>query len=69
MERVCASNRYFVQRTNAVGNLGLSSRQRITVALSMLTLGVCVDALDEYCKIIEGTAMECLKMFCVAICA
>ena len=35
----------------------------------MLALGICVNALDEYCKVNETTTMECMKIFCVAICA
>jgi hypothetical protein len=33
----------------------------------MLALGVCADAMDEYCRISETTAMECMKRFYVAI--
>jgi hypothetical protein len=33
----------------------------------MLALGICVDALDEYCRISETTTMECMKIFCVSI--
>jgi hypothetical protein len=67
MERVCGCDRYFVQRPDALGLPRLSSRQKITVALRMLAYSVCADALDEYCKFNETTAMECMKRFCVAI--
>ena len=33
IEKVCAWDHYFVQRRNAIGMLGLSLRQKITVAL------------------------------------
>jgi hypothetical protein len=69
MERVCTRDSYFLQKPDALGVLGLSSRQKLIAALCMLALGVCADAMDEYCRISETTAMECMKRFCVAICA
>jgi hypothetical protein len=36
MERVCARDRYFVQRPDACGLVGLSSRQKITTMLRMV---------------------------------
>ena len=33
----------------------------------MLSLGVCADAMDDYCRTSESTAMECMKRFCVAV--
>jgi hypothetical protein len=68
MERVYACDRYFVQRLDACGLVGLSSRQKITAALRMLALGVCTDVLDEYYRVNETTAMEYMKRFYVAIC-
>jgi hypothetical protein len=35
----------------------------------MLALGVSTDALDEYCTVSKIPTMECMKRFCVAICA
>ena len=67
LEKVCARDSYFVQRRDACGLVGLSSRQKITAALRMLSLGVCADAQDDYCRTSESTAMECMKRFCVAV--
>jgi hypothetical protein len=47
LERVCARDVYFVQKRDAARLLGLSSRQKITVALRMLALRVCADAMDD----------------------
>ena len=33
----------------------------------MLSLGVCADAMDDYCRTSESTAMECMKRFCIAV--
>ncbi|XP_038721962.1 uncharacterized protein LOC120014112 [Tripterygium wilfordii] len=54
---------YFRQRRNAAGKLGLSSLQKITVALRMLAYGVSTDLMDEYIRIGETTAIESLKKF------
>jgi hypothetical protein len=67
LERVCARDVYFVQKRDAAGLLGLSSRQKITAALRMLALGVCADAMDDYCRTSDSTAMECMGRFCAAV--
>ena len=69
LDRVCTRNSYFMQKRDACGLIGLSSRQKIIAALRMLALGVCVGAMDDYCRTSESTAMECMKRFCVAVCA
>ena len=58
---------YFVQRRDGLGKLGLSSLQKLTAALRMLTYGSPADSTDEYIKIGESTTLECLKRFCRAI--
>ena len=67
LERVCTRDLYFVQKRDALGLLGLSSRQKVTAALRMLALGVCTDAMDDYCRTSESTAMECMGRFCAAV--
>ena len=39
---------YFVQKRNATEVLGLSSLQKMTIALRMLAYGVAADFIDEY---------------------
>ena len=58
-----ATEPYFVQRRNAVGRLGLSSFQKMTVAIRMLAYGTTADLCDEYVSIGETTAIKCLKKF------
>ena len=65
--RVCDRDAYFVQKRDAAGLVGLSSRQKVTAALRMLALGVCADAMDDYCRTSESTAMECMGRFCAAV--
>ncbi|KAL0013093.1 hypothetical protein SO802_000162 [Lithocarpus litseifolius] len=54
---------YCVQKRNSANKLGLSSLQKITVALRMLAYGVSGDLIDEYVRIGENTALESLKKF------
>ena len=60
-------DRYFVQRRDAVGKLGLSTYQKVTVAFRILAYGFPADATDEYINIGESTAIECVKRFCRAV--
>ncbi|XP_040990936.1 uncharacterized protein LOC121238161 [Juglans microcarpa x Juglans regia] len=58
---------YFVKRRDNAGRLSLSSMQKITVTLKMLSYGVTKDFIDEYIHIGESTTMESLKIFCKTI--
>ena len=60
---------YFVQTKNAVGIMGLSSLQKMTAAIRMLAYGVAADAVDDYVRIGESTAIESLKRFVRAVVA
>jgi Plant transposon protein len=50
-------------RPDAVGKMGASTLQKIIAALMQLTLGVGADAVDEYIRLGEKTALECMKDF------
>jgi hypothetical protein len=54
---------YFVQRRDAAKKLRHSSLQKITAALRMLAYGVSGDFMDEYLRIAENTATQCLQYF------
>jgi hypothetical protein len=58
---------YFIQKRNATGTLGLSCLQKVTVAFRTIANGVAADATDEYMRVGENTALECLRKFVVAI--
>ena len=60
---------YFVQTTDAIGNLGLSSLQKVTAAFRILTYGTPADSVDEYVRIGESTAIESLRRFVQAVIA
>ena len=58
---------YFVQKRNADGVLGLSCLQKVVAAFRMLAYGVPADALDEYVRIGESTALEALRKFVAVV--
>ena len=66
-EAVMANDNYFTQRTDAVGICGLSSLQKVTAALRMLAYGTAADAIVDYVRIGESTAIESLRRFVKSI--
>ncbi|XP_057808856.1 uncharacterized protein LOC131023329 [Salvia miltiorrhiza] len=58
---------YFQQRQDAVGRLSFSPIQKCTAAVRQLAYGTSADCCDEYLRIGESTALECLKKFCKAV--
>lgn len=64
---VCEVDRYFVQKSNCTGALGLSPLQKCTAAMRMLAYGGAADALDEYIRMAESTSLETLMRFCRAV--
>lgn len=54
-------------RLRLSGVRGLSALQKMTAALRMLTYGTPADAIDDYVRIGESTAIESLKRFVKAI--
>jgi hypothetical protein len=67
MNAVKKHDDYFMQRRNAAGVLGLSSLQKVVAAFRMLAYGTPADALDEYIRIGESTALESLRKFVAAV--
>jgi Plant transposon protein len=48
-------------KPDAVGKMGASPLQKVVAALRQLSLGVGADAVDEYTRLGETTALECIK--------
>ena len=67
MNAIEERDEYFVQKRNAAGTLGLSCLQKVVAAFRLLAYGVAADALDEYIRIGESTALEALRKFIVAV--
>lgn len=64
---VSAANLNFVQRPDATGKLGLTTLQKCTAAIRQLAYGTPADAMDEYCRMSESTARNCMMEFCRTI--
>ncbi|XP_071678388.1 uncharacterized protein [Lolium perenne] len=57
---------YFKLKVDAVGVLGFSSIQKCTAAMRMLAYGAPADTQDDYLRMSESTAIECMYKFCLA---
>jgi hypothetical protein len=58
---------YFICKKDCTGMVGFSSYQKCTAALWMLAYGALGDAHDDYIRMAESTAMECMSRFCRAL--
>ncbi|XP_009365083.2 uncharacterized protein LOC103954955 [Pyrus x bretschneideri] len=58
---------YFARRLDAAGRQGLSPHQKLTSGFRMLANRCSADSIDEYCRLVESTAIENLKCFYKAI--
>ncbi|XP_057447104.1 uncharacterized protein LOC130740099 [Lotus japonicus] len=68
VEALGSYNPYFLMSVDAVGRQGLSPLQKCTAAIRMLAYGSPADSVDEYVRIGESTAIECLKNFVEGVC-
>ncbi|XP_073030813.1 uncharacterized protein [Primulina eburnea] len=64
VEAIKNHDRYFIQRVDGLGRLGLSTNQKVAAAMRMLAYITPADAADEYIKIGESTTIQCLQRFC-----
>ena len=67
VDRVSRFDPWFLQASNAIGRLGLSTLQKSTAAIQMLAYGVPADAFDEYVRLGESTLLEAMKRWVAAI--
>ena len=63
VDRLSENFQFFQQRRYATGRLGLSPLQKCTAAIRMLAYGCAADAVDEYLRLGESTALSCLSNF------
>jgi hypothetical protein len=59
----CFDN-YFICKKDCTGMVGFSSLQKCTAALRMLAYGAPGDSHDDYIRMAESMAMECMSRFC-----
>ncbi|CAN1302976.1 Protein ALP1-like [Linum perenne] len=67
VESLSNYSEYFRPRVDAANKRGLSPLQKCTAAIRQLAYGTPADHYDEYLRIGESTAIECLKQFCRCI--
>ncbi|XP_061993725.1 uncharacterized protein LOC133711636 [Rosa rugosa] len=60
---LCQYDRYFVQRSDATGKVGLLPEQKMTAALRMLAYGAGADQCAEYCRMAKSTSVAALQHF------
>jgi hypothetical protein len=58
---------YFICKKDCTGMVGFSSLQKCTAALRMLVYGAPGDSQDDYIRMAESKAMECMSRFCWAV--
>ncbi|XP_006655110.1 putative nuclease HARBI1 [Oryza brachyantha] len=58
---------YFKQKRNAANVLGQSCLKKVVAAFCIFAYGVPTDALDEYIRIGESTALEALRKFVAGV--
>lgn len=67
VDKLQTNDRYFVQRKDCTGTLGLNAYQKCTAAMRMLAYGGAADAVDEYVRLAESTCLEALQRFCEGV--
>jgi hypothetical protein len=63
----CEGIYFFQTRVDAVRKVGLSPLQKCIAALCMLAYGVSADNVDDYVRIGESAAVECLERFVIEV--
>uniref|UniRef100_A0A0D3BUY1 Myb-like domain-containing protein n=1 Tax=Brassica oleracea var. oleracea TaxID=109376 RepID=A0A0D3BUY1_BRAOL len=63
VDRLSAEIPYFQQRRDATGRFGHSQLQKATTSIRMMAYGCPADAVDEYLRLGETTALLCLEHF------
>ncbi|CAO2141580.1 unnamed protein product [Urochloa humidicola] len=69
LDAVQSVDRYFQQREDCTGLVGLSALQKVVASMRILAYGLPLDAVDEYVQIGTSTAREALQHFCSAVIA
>mgnify|MGYP003702966431 CR=1 FL=1 len=67
MNAIQAHYSYFVKKQDAAHVVGLSPLQKMTSAMRILSYCVAADAVDDYIRIGESTAIRSLHQFCNSV--
>ena len=66
-EGVREQDSWFEQKIDALGKKGLHPLQKVVAAFRILAYGSSYDMVDEYVRISESSASDCLDHFCSAV--
>ncbi|XP_028094038.1 uncharacterized protein LOC114294119 [Camellia sinensis] len=67
LNAIQAHNSYFVQKQDAAYVLGLSPLQKMTSVMRILSYGIAADAVDDYIRIGESTAIQSWQQICNSV--
>ena len=67
MQAIREYDTYFKLKTDCTGTVGFTSLQKCTVAMRLLAYGAPADSQDDYLRMSESTAIECLNRYCSAV--
>ena len=67
VDRLSNEVRYFRQKQDVTGRLGLSALQKCTAAIRVLAYGSALDAVDEYLRLGATTTRLCVENFVEAV--
>jgi hypothetical protein len=60
-------DKWFSWRPDCTGKMGLSPLQKCVASIRILAYGIPADAVDDYVRISDSTAIEALAKFCAAV--
>jgi hypothetical protein len=67
MHKISETSPYFCEMYDTTGHAGLTALQKCTAALHQLAYGMAEDTIDEYMKLGNIIALECLEYYCSGI--
>ena len=67
LEGVREQDPWFEQKTDAIGKKGMHPLQKVVAAIRILAYGCSYDMVDEYVRVSESSASECVDHFCSAV--
>jgi hypothetical protein len=67
LQRVCVTNSFFVQKTDALGKTGICPKVKLLMALQLLAYSCSPTAFQAYYQMGVTTAQLCLKNFCKSL--
>jgi hypothetical protein len=66
-QRVREQDPWFEHKTDALGKKGLFPLQKVVAAIRILAYGCSYDMVDEYARISESSASDCVEHFCSVV--